>query len=445
VNFLPQSDFGRAIAFSLVNPLVAYAGFDEGVLRSDDGGRTWTEADAGLPPGTGVYSMAIDPVDPDIAYASNRFARPDEGVPVYRTVDGGASWIAMSAGLPTFTVLNLATDPAAPGMAFVSIQDRGLFDTKDGGTSWHEADRGLVNTSVVSLLPDPRSAPAIFAGTTAGLFRSPDSGRTWATLGGRLSGVEVDSLAANPARAGELFAATGDGVVRSGDDGRTWSATALALGSTEVAVGAGLPATVYASSGGGYEGSVYRTTDSGRSWTRVFDHSATIAVNPADPNTVLIGSGYDGEIYRSTDGGVTWDEVASLSTNQIVFDPLHPATVYAALQCATGCQEGSGVKGVWKSLDGGLSWSAADVGLPEDISVQAVAVDPSDDGMLYAGTDGFGVYRSTDSGATWTALGPGLETAFITALAVSPSGAVVHAGTRGSGAFEYVVSTKGRA
>ncbi|MGV8040404.1 MAG: WD40/YVTN/BNR-like repeat-containing protein [Thermoanaerobaculaceae bacterium] len=110
---------------------------------------------------------------------------------------------------------------------------------------------------------------------------------------------------------------------------------------------------------------------------------------------------------------------------KVVVDPRTPTTVYAA-----------GSAGVWKSWDGGASWSASSTGLSH-LSVRAFALEPTNPQVLYAGGWNSGVTRSVDGGATWTAANTGLPADQVSALAVHPTASgTVFVGIPGSGAFK---------
>lgn len=109
----------------------------------------------------------------------------------------------------------------------------------------------------------------------------------------------------------------------------------------------------------------------------------------------------------------------------VVVDPHTPTTVYAV-----------GDGGVWKSWDGGTSWSPSNTGRAT-LSVRAFAVDPTNPQVLYAGGWRSGVARSTDGGATWTPANTGLTDDRVTALAVHPgSTGTVFLGLVGSGVLK---------
>ena len=103
-------------------------------------------------------------------------------------------------------------------------------------------------------------------------------------------------------------------------------------------------------------------------------------------------------IWRSGDAGASWSPLADLPFAQpvaLVFDPLHPATVYAA----------SKDTGVWRSVDAGATWTSTNKGIGST-NIVALAIDPRQPQTLYAVTaaNGATVYRSTDGAATWTVI-----------------------------------------
>ncbi len=84
----------------------------------------------------------------------------------------------------------------------------------------------------------------------------------------------------------------------------------------------------------------------------------------------------------------------------------------------TRALESSGA--IFRSTDGGANWAVSNAGLP-DVSVQAVAFDPTTSAVVWIGTDGAGIFRSTDAGATWSPRSNGLDVPFVRGLAVDPS------------------------
>src|SRR5207245_2292373 len=109
----------------------------------------------------------------------------------------------------------------------------------------------------------------------------------------------------------------------------------------------------------------------------------------------------------------------------LAIDPQTPATLYV----------GTRADGVFRSTDGGESWSAVSAGLP-NLPVTALAIDPQTPTILYAGTERGGVYKSTDGGESWSALNTGLSNLFVSSIVVDPRRpTTVYAGTQGGGVF----------
>jgi len=135
-----------------------------------------------------------------------------------------------------------------------------------------------------------------------------------------------------------------------------------------------------------------------------------IAVHPFNPNIILTGTA-GGGIFRTDDGGSTWepitDDLTHLPIGHIVFDPTDPNVIYVG----TGDVNISGTvwvgNGVYKSSDGGESWSY--LGLEECRIVSKIVVNPQNSQQLFVGTMGNpfeannnrGLYRTDDGGLTW--------------------------------------------
>lgn len=182
---------------------------------------------------------------------------------------------------------------------------------------------------------------------------------------------------------------------------------------------------------GAASGGVWKSQNGGTTFQPVFDKQiqsiGAVRVDPSDPRTIWVGTGEswtrnsvsvgDG-IYKSTDGGDTWTNMGLKDSEhiaQILVDPRNPKVVYAA---ALGhLWSSGGDRGLYRSVDGGNSWTRV-LATNDHAGCASVAMDPQNPEVLYAamwqfrrkgwafesGGPGSGLFRSADGGRTWTRL-----------------------------------------
>ncbi|MEI6669282.1 MAG: glycosyl hydrolase [Acidobacteriota bacterium] len=201
--------------------------------------------------------------------------------------------------------------------------------------------------------------------------------------------------------------------------------------------------TIFAASAGG---GVWKSVDGGLMFTPVFDKHTqaigAIAIDPANPKTVWVGTGEswlrnsvspgDG-VYRSTDGGDSWTRLGLEQTERIARIVLVPKNPDAALVCATGhAFDDHPDRGVFRTRDGGKTWEKTLYVAP-DVGCADLSVDPQDPNTVYAamwqhrrqpwfftsGGPKSGLYRSRDGGATWDRLAKGLPEGDLGRIAIA--------------------------
>ncbi len=200
-----------------------------------------------------------------------------------------------------------------------------------------------------------------------------------------------------------------------------WSGNAEASGRVvSVAPHPSDAATIYIASA---SGGIWKTTNGGGLWTALTDELSNlnhgcVALDPSNPNTVYVGTGEyttqstgDG-LFRSTDGGTTWTRVATTAQvgstcSRVIVDPGNPQRLHV-----------TGNNGYARSDNGGLSWTTYLSGSASDL-----AVNPSNPQTVYVARHGDGIYRSINGGTNFTKLGGGLPTTDINRiiLAIAPS------------------------
>ena len=208
-----------AIAPSLSSTL--YAGANEEVFKSIDGGLSWAMPGS-LPYGfSGFYvsALAIDPTNTDVVYVAQQvstFPGPDTGK-IFKSTDGGGQWreVPVPVAAPV-AIWSLAIDPATPSIVYAAYSGNadkgGVFKSSDSGETWIVAQNGLPDTIFVNALAIDPSMPArIYATTDHGVFMSTDAAASWTPINSGLTSLHVWSLSID--RTGSLLrAATADGL-----------------------------------------------------------------------------------------------------------------------------------------------------------------------------------------------------------------------------------------
>ena len=285
------------------------------------------------------------------------------------------------------------------------------------------------------------------------------SGLRWRHLG-PFRGGRVAAVSGVPGRPNEFYyGAVNGGVWKSIDGGRVWSAVfdnqpIASIGA--IAVAPSRPDTIYVGSGEstlrdstGFGNGVYKSSDAGATWTNVglpdTAHIGRIAIDPKNPEIVFVAAvgklyaaSEERGVFRSANGGKTWQRVLRPTTStgavDVVIDPTDSRNVYAALWATrrppwfTYSPTNGPGGGLFKSTDGGSTWTQMTTGLPADgIGRSGLALCPGNPKRLYAVIDCLlpqpgtapatpaqvgapavsgqgGVFRSDDAGATWRRL-----------------------------------------
>jgi photosystem II stability/assembly factor-like uncharacterized protein len=258
IGVLRTRDF-HILAFSPGDPNVVFFGHHDGIMRSDDGGRTWrplveqrsfdamglavnptnprqvfvaghdilqVSAEGGSTwqpvahnlPGTDIHGFAMSQDDPSRLYA---FV---VGHGLFRSDDEGRSWTMRSDHLPG-DVMALATAGGTPETVYAGSMRLGVLKSADGGKTWVPSNAGLGSTSVMALAVHPINRQVLFVGTEDGLYRSDDAAASWRKL--PFPGEHAVALAVSPSSPEVVmaieFVRPGEGLVyRSDDSGQTW-------------------------------------------------------------------------------------------------------------------------------------------------------------------------------------------------------------------------------
>jgi Calx-beta domain/Beta-propeller repeat len=326
--------------------------------------------------------------------------------PMYKSIDGAASWTNDNYGFTGATISSMAIHPLEPSTLYVGTQS-GVFKSINGGRTWAAINNGLTNLNVTALVMDPSAPNTLYIAISgiqsgSGVYKSTDGGSSWNLRNNGISANDLRTLAIDPVTPNTLYLSVsfccvvGPHIFKTTDGANNW----VPIGNPPPARPS-LPAsfavdplnhtTIYVAdvvSPGGF----YKSTDAGLTWQALnvghtISEGRFIAVSPLTPGLVLGSS--DQNVFRSVDGGNNWSVVLSIG-GKIVFDPVNSSIVYLVSTKPFALAS----RGVFKSTDSGQTWVAMNKGLNEP-TASALVIDPLKPSTLYlasvpsGGIDGF--------------------------------------------------------
>lgn len=424
-----------------------------GLYRSDDGGATWQlVSQQGWLENDYFSRLTVDPNDPDRIYSAGQSIRVSS--------DGGKSWHVFKGAPGGDDYHFVWIDPRNP-QRMITASDQGAVITVNGGqswSSWYNQPTG----QFYHLAADNRFPYWIYSGQqdsgTVGLASRSDYGalsfRDWHPVGGD----ERDYDLPDPADANVVFGSGLGGRVSrwNRQTGVVQNVTPWPVNSygqrptdfkyhytwiTPIAFAAKPPYPLYLGAQ-----VLFRSTDQGAHWDAISpalngkrdgathcDGNPTtaqaqacgygviysIAPSPRDNNVIWIGTD-DGLIQRTADGGRSWRNVTPKGLkaweriDSLDVSAVQAGTAYAAVD---GHRQDDFSPHLWRTHDGGASWTDISAGLPRTSFATVLRADPVRAGLLYAGTDQ-GVFVSFDDGGHWQSLQRNLPTAWVRDLLV---------------------------
>lgn len=381
------------------------------LYHSSDAGATWSAMTL-----TGVEDrfslVAVDPFE-----SAHLFLTPyGEDNNPWQSPDSGTNWII----IPVITYAPSVTFDSA-GRVYM-----GTHYSDDGGAVWGILTTETPATTVNGYVwADPQDESRLLGVTYGSLAISANRGDSWIDTNEGITAVTVKDMAQSTDK-DTVWAATNAGLAMTSNftaDSPTWEfpifydsyaeSVWISPNDANVVVLGGMGAVYYSSDGG-------ETWETGTGWDT--EYTAYQIVNDADDTSVLyaaagiqsLSDDRTGGVFTSTDGGATWSSMN-------ITDDMPTQTIAAAgdgtLYAGAGLIgiRGSGTDGLYKY--DGSTWSLLSSAPAEEIT--SVFVDRDDDSTVYVTASNFdssanddgGVYKSTDGGDTWTQLTSGLDQA----------------------------------
>jgi len=318
---------------------------------------------------------------------------------------------------------------------YIGTVGGGIFKSTDGGITWVQKVNGISNYS--NFIEDVETSAnnvVLAAPRGLGVYKSVDGGDSWSTKYDGLNDLYVNDIAVDINNPEIIYIATNTrGVGKSINTGESWASSGLSVevspitclavsdngsGGTVIYAGTGIREGSTVSSG------IWKSTDQAQTWTRIstgeIDAKKILAlgVSPND-SSVLYASYDDGSdslsntIYKSTDGGISWSTTTislaqKLIAESIAVDPVSSEVIYVSTSYH-----------IIKSVDEGASYSYVELHRSDSEYCRDVAIKPDDNSVVYVGNYGTGIFKSNNFGASFEACNNGINNLVITCLEVA--------------------------
>lgn len=343
----------------------------------------------------------------------------------------GPSTIPTSGGFGLGRLNCIAFHPTNESIIYVGAASGGLWKTTNAGATWSSNTDNLPSLGVSSILIDFNNPSIMYMGTGdrdhgdapgLGVMKSIDGGASWSISSNGMGNITIGSMIMHPGNSSIIIAVGDNGIYKTINGGLNWSNTYSEYGIEFIEFKPGDPNIVYATGWSNF----YRSTDNGNTWNAVTSGlpnpintgRMAIGVSPANPNYVYCLATDDNVglftgLYKSTDSGASFS-VQSTSPNImgrqssgadaesqawydlcLAVDPVNADIIYSG-----------GIR-IFKSMNGGVTWTVADASMHVDH--HALEFSPLN-GKLYCGNDG-GIDWTNNGGTSWNNISNGLAIA----------------------------------
>jgi len=442
----PAGGMTSTIEIDPNDPNIVYAGgAGGGVYKSTDSGYTWTMPGQIVEPYDRIMDILFKPGDPQTIYAQTWR--------LYKSTNGGTSWqLTESFGMVSCCAV-------APGVLLVGTHNGRVYHSSNDGASWANITGNLPGDRIMDIAIG--ASNEYWAGTANSsngrLYHTTNGGASWGEISiDKGPDTDIQSIFVDPEDTqvvyvgladvhNEVFDAQNDKYLfKTTNGGTNWIELYLPfVGPTINILGRDLTdGWLYV--GGGTAG-VFKSNDSGQTWTHITSSIAAntiedIAINPDNVNILFLPQPRNGGIYRSSDGGTNWMRITAGLRNtsiSLLAVPNVPgigsSTVYASARSGEGTFKTNDFGGSWTYIsDGGITHPYAD----------ELVISPHDPETVWYVADVAQVFRTTDGGATWSMIiepfhgGTGFRFGSVYAMAPAASNSnVIYALKNGFGIF----------
>lgn len=410
---------------------------NRGVYRTTNGGDDWEQV-LFVSDSTGVIDMAIHPTNGDIVYATSweRIRRPNarqyggETSGIYRTTNGGNTWVELTAGLPTLTAqkgrISIDISKSNPNVLYAMYADaignvQGVYKTSNGGNSWI-----AVNSSQITnvgfhwwfegVFVDPSDEDIIYY-LGLNVQKSTNGGTSWFNS---FPNVHVDqhALAFNPSVPGEVLLGNDGGFYKSSNDGAS-SVKDLSLPITQFYrfhVDFQNPEKIY---GGAQDNGTIRTTTGDlNNWLIINGGDGFQPLVDPTNTSVIYALSQNGNLRKSTNNAASFFPATTgiLSADRknwdtpIAFDPSNPQILYY------------GANRLYKSVNAAGNWTPISPDLSNGPhsgnlvfgTIISISISSLNSDKIVVGTDDGNVWITQNGGSNWTKISDDLPNRWVT-------------------------------
>jgi photosystem II stability/assembly factor-like uncharacterized protein len=394
---------------------------------------------------TGIFDREADTDDPNSRYPSG------PGLGVFKSVDGGVSWSSSNKGINTNLSLFVGgadVDPSNHETLIIATGNnadfaKGIFGavyrSTNGGDSWNDvtptygSNKYMEPFTAVSFAPS--NPNTVYVGSADAIYKSKDNGLTWTRYSGAngapygpegvRSGVPIDMVVSHDAPNTLYVNNYGGGVFKSTNGAQSWQSWSKGYTGADirnVAINPSNPLEVLCNGRSG----VFLSDNKGDDWIGIsngiaaFPEGFGVAFDPSDKtgNTILTSDELDGHLLKSINKGLNWQKVLDLNTgeagnrhgiNKIRYAPSDPLVVYAGVMAAGFHSNPHNLDfgdsfGVYKSVNGGNTWSVFNNGLPTGknaLNVTDVAISPSNPNKVFITLRDGGIFKFDETLNEW--------------------------------------------
>ena len=391
----PPAGTVSALAIGLKGGYTVFVGTRTGVYRSRDVHGEATACWERLPAAPlEVMSLAISP-----HYAEDCTIVAGTAHGLFISRDGGDHWERASTPIPNSVILSLSFSPnyGADGIIFAGTLEDGIYYSDTRGEKWSYRGFGLLDAAIYSLAisPDFARDETVFAGTETALYYSYNGARAWKQADFPEDAAPIVSLALSPhfSQDQTIYAGTEtQGLYRSTDLGRSWQKLSLPAASVSaLAITPGRESLLAATDSG-----LYCSDDKGETWSHLLDVPDMFSMAARDG---IVVAGLVNRGAWLTSDMANWHPFFTQPARSLTGMALSPRFDMEPVAFLYGSQEG-----IWRTMDGGLSWECLNEGLP-GLDIRSLALSPrfpQDRTLVAASADG--VLLSEDTGERWSLL-----------------------------------------